>query len=215
MIKAILLSTIITLFLNAKEKLLVQITEDIPYIEVTDSGESIKISRIQDSANKLTDDFTKTSRVCPPFCVQKITPLKGVKTIAELELIDFIKNKVYKHKGLLVDARLKKLFLLETIPGAVNIPFTIAVSSSKKVKNTLFKLLGATISNNGEYDFSNAKELAVFCNGIWCEQSPIFITEMVKHGYPKEKLYYYRSGMQAWKLLGLTTVVHKAKRVEK
>ena len=209
----ILFLAIVTI--SAKEKLLVQITQEIPYIEVKDSGVDIRISRIQDTGNKLTDDFVKTSRVCPPFCVQKITPIKGVKTIAELELIDFIENRVYKKKGLLVDARLKKLFLLETIPGAINIPFTIALSDSKKVKNTLFNILGATKNKDGSYDFSKAKELAVFCNGIWCEQSPIFIKAMVEHGYPKEKLYYYRSGMQGWKLLGLTTVVHKAKRVEK
>jgi len=35
------------------------------------------------------------------------------------------------------------------------------------------------------------------------------IDSMIKHGYPKEKMFYYRSGFEGWKLLGLTTIVHK------
>jgi hypothetical protein len=32
---------------------------------------------------------------------------------------------------------------------------------------------------------------------------------LLKYNYPKDKIAYYRSGFQGWKLLGLTTVVHK------
>jgi len=30
---------------------------------------------------------------------------------------------------------------------------------------------------------------------------------LIKLGYPEEKMKYYRGGMQAWQLLGLTTIV--------
>jgi len=205
-------STVILLSatLFSADNVLVKITKDIPYIDIKDSGVNVRISRIQDTANKLTDDFAKTSRLCPPHCIQKIKPIDGVKTISEIELIDFIKNKVYKKKGILADARIKDMFLYETIPGAINIPFTITQVKSKKVTDSLFKALGAKVKSDGSYDFSNAKELAVFCNGVWCASSVKFIKNMIEKGYPKDKLYYYRGGLQSWKLLGLTTVVHKS-----
>jgi len=115
----------------------------------------------------------------------------------------------------LIDARLKSWYEAETIPGAVNIPFKIVNSKNKKVIDELFTLLGVKIKADGSYDFSNAKELAVFCNGVWCGQSPHFIRGIIKHGYPAGKIYYYRSGFQGWKLLGLTTVIHKANEAKK
>jgi len=192
------------------ENTLVKIAPDIPEVKINDHGVNVVIKRIQDTAHKLTDDFAKTSRLCPPHCVRRIEPIKDVQTVAELELINFIKDKVYKKKGILVDSRIKSLYEIETIPGAINIPFTLLQTNSQKIIERLFTLLGAKKLENGKYDFSNAKELVVFCNGIWCGQSVVFLKDMVKYGYPKEKLYYYRGGMQSWKLLGLTTVVHKA-----
>lgn len=208
-----LLTFVLSTFIYAEE--LVKITKDIPYIHIKDNGVDIKISRIQDTANRLTDDFAKTSRKCPPFCVPNIKVVKGVKTIAELELIDFIKNKVYTKKGILVDARLKSFYNLETIPGAINIPFTLTEIDSKRVVNSLFKALGVKIKSDGSYDFNTAKDIAAFCSGLWCEQSTRFIKGIVKHGYPAGKIYWYRDGLQAWKLLGLTTVVHKAIEAKK
>jgi len=202
-------------FAYAKENVVVKLTEDIPYVNINDSGVNVKIKRIQDTANRLTDDFAKTSRVCPPHCVTNVNLENGVKTIGELELIDFIKNKVYKKKGILVDARLKEFFVLETIPGAINIPFTITQVKSKKIKDSLFKALGAKIKSDGSYDFSNAKDLAVFCSGSWCAASVKVVKNLVNNGYPKDKIVWYRDGLQGWKLLGLTTVVHKSEEVKK
>ena len=71
------------------------------------------------------------------------------------------------------------------------------------------------IKSNGSYDFNEAKYIAAFCSGLWCEQSTRFIKGIIKHGYPANKIYWYRDGLQAWKLLGLTTVVHKAIEAKK
>ncbi len=200
--------------LYSSENVLVKLTEDTPYINIKDNGVNVKISRIQDTANRLNDDFTRTSRLCPPHCIPKIQ-IDGIKTIGELELIDFIKNKVYKKKGILVDARLKGAYRLETIPGAISIPFTVIQVDSKKITNSLFKALGAKVQSDGSYDFANAKELAVFCSGLWCESSVKLAKGLIEKGYPKDKVLWYRDGLQAWKLLGLTTVVHKAEEVKK
>ena len=208
MIKLLIVS-LFTSILMTQEVTKVKITKDIPYVYTYDSGKKIKIERIQDTDNKLTDDYTKTSRPCPPFCIQptKIDP--EIKNIAELELILFIQNEVKNKIGLIIDARLKKWYELETIPSAINIPFPVMQNASKDKAEQIFKLLGMRVRDDGSWDFSKAKKLAVFCNGVWCEQTAYFMKGILKHNYPKNKLYYYRSGFQGWKLLGLTTIVHK------
>jgi rhodanese-related sulfurtransferase len=192
-----------------EEEVTVKITDNMPYIMTTNSGKKVKIQRIQDTDNRLTDDYTKTSRPCPPFCIQPTKVADGVKNIEEIELLTFMQNEIPKGTGVVIDARLKSWFELETIPSAINIPFTVIQNASKAKAKKIFKLLGMRVKSDGSWDFSKAKKLAIFCNGVWCGQSKHFIDGMIEHGYPKEKMLYYRSGFQGWKLLGLTTVVHK------
>jgi len=196
---------------NAKkeEHVVVKITDDMPYVMTTNSGHKIKIERIQDTDNRLTDDYTKTSRACPPFCIQPTHIADGIKNIEEIELLNFMKNEVSKNRGVVVDTRLKSWFELETIPSAINIPFPIIEKASKEKAKKIFQILGMKVKKDGSWDFSKAKKLAIFDNGVWCEQAKHFVDGMLKHGYPKDKILYYRSGFQGWKLLGLTTVIHK------
>lgn len=191
----------------------VKITEDLPYVEVNHQGVMVKITRVQDTENRLIDDFSKTSRPCPPFCIHPIEAAPGVRTIGEIELLEFLKNNEASENGLLIDARMPEWYESETIPGSVNIPFVIFTKPSSK-RNRILELLGAVKDKSGNYDFSKAKELSLFCNGPWCDQSPRAIKGLIKIGYPSEKLAYYRGGMQLWKLFGLTTVLPKRHTVE-
>ena len=201
--------------LHAEQKdLLVKITEDIPALSVTHMGQKIEVVRIQDTSHHLTDDYTKTSRPCPPFCIHPTKVNDKIETIAEVEMVRFLKEKVNKGKGLVIDARLKSWYEIETIPSAINIPYTVMEEADRDIAKKIFLLLGMHIDNNGTWDFSQAKELAVFCNGVWCDQSHRLIEGFLKYGYPAHKIYYYRSGFQGWKLLGLTTVIHKAHNVK-
>ena len=207
-----IISILIFLLINtlfAKDDVIVKITQDIPYLYVTHMGQKIKVARIQDTNNRLTDDYTKTSRACPPFCIHPTKVNKEIKTIAEVEMAHFLKEKVSSGKGVVIDARLKSWYELETIPSAINIPYPVMESGSKKVAKKVFRLLGMTVNKDGSWNFSKVKELAIFCNGVWCDQSHRLIDGMLKYGYPSDKMYYYRSGFQGWKLLGLTTVVNK------
>ena len=60
---------------------------------------------------------------------------------------------------------------------------------------------------NDTWDFTNAKKLVLWCNGMWCGQSPRAIKGLLGQGYPAHKLFYYRGGMQAWQSLGLTVTL--------
>jgi rhodanese-related sulfurtransferase len=61
----------------------------------------------------------------------------------------------------------------------------------------------------GLWDYSSAKTLVLFCNGMWCGQSPNNILNLLKFGYPADKIKWYRGGMQDWEILGLSTVPGK------
>ena len=203
----------VSTLVGAKEIYLVKITPDIAYVYVDHKGIRVKVMRIQDTNHLLTDDYAKTSRPCLPFCIHPIKVNDKVKTVATVEVVEFMRDKVNTGKGLIIDARLPKWYEAETIPSAINVPFTFLESNPSKERVVeFFKLLGAK-EKGGKLDFSNAKELLLFCNGVWCDQSPRLIKNLIKYGYPTDKLLYYRNGMQGWKLLGLTTVVEKGKFV--
>lgn len=180
----------------------VGITKDIPTVTIEANGKSYTIEREKRPDAYLTNTFALTSRPSPPFFVQPFKVSDKVETYGELELLDFIKHK----KGLFIDARLPNWYEKSAIPGAVNIPFKIFLKDTPE-RDKVLKRLGVTYDKKGHYDFSGAKTILLYCNGAWCGQSPTAIRALMKLGYPEEKMKYYRGGMQAWQLLGLTTIV--------
>jgi rhodanese-related sulfurtransferase len=191
------------------------------------SGETIRVERIQDEENVLSGGYTKTSRKCPPFCVQPMHLAPGVTTVGELELLDFVKTKVSAGTGVLIDARTASWYEKGTIPGSVNIAFTdfgsedelllglamIKVGVRKKENSSFFGGLWDSVAGDGnsQWDFSKAKDILLWCNGMWCGQSPTAIKNLLKHGFPAEKIFWYRDGMQSWQSLGLTVKIPAAK----
>ncbi|MFN2308843.1 MAG: rhodanese-like domain-containing protein [Gammaproteobacteria bacterium] len=190
----------------------VKITPDIANVEVMHDGKKTQIGRNQDEANTVNPDFAKTSRACPPFCIQPGTLATGVETIGELEVLDYLKRIAGGDtQVLVVDSRTPDWVERGTIPGAVNIPWdqlSAGKSDPFTIADILEKQLGAR-NQEGLWDFSGAKTLVLFCNGMWCGQSPTNIKTLLKFGYPAEKLKWYRGGMQDWEILGLTTVPGK------
>ncbi len=185
----------------------VNIAKGLPYVDVEHGGKTVRIQRIQDTKHKLTNSYAKTSRPCPPFCIQPVHVAKGVKIYGELELLNFLKTDVKNNRGLLIDSRLPQWYRNGTIPGAINIPFTLFTRGIEDpYTQKILELLGAEY-NNGKWNFQNAQKLLFFCNGPWCAQSSYAIKALTKMGYPSDKIFYYRGGMQNWQILGLTTVI--------
>ncbi|UWQ90632.1 rhodanese-like domain-containing protein [Rhodobacteraceae bacterium M382] len=170
----------------------VQITREMPAAEVPlPEGGTATISRIQDNDNVVSGDWAKTSRACPPFCVQPMSPAEGVTTIGELELIAMLQDP----KAIVVDSRIPDHYKTGTIAGSINIPYTEAADR--------LDALGCEIDFDG-FDCEGAKPVALFCNGPWCGQSPNAARNMIKAGYPADLIHYYRGGMQVWRMLGLS-----------
>jgi rhodanese-related sulfurtransferase len=169
----------------------VNIAPDMPSVTIETSSGPVEISRIQDPENVVTGEWAKTSRPCPNFCIQPMSPAPGVTTIGELELIALLQDP----ETTVVDSRTPDWYMGGTIPGAVNMPYT-------EMTDRLGEL-GCELDFEG-WDCTNARKVALFCNGLWCGQSPEAIRRMIDAGYPAERISYYRGGMQSWRVLGLT-----------
>ncbi|MDE4062315.1 rhodanese-like domain-containing protein [Phaeobacter gallaeciensis] len=172
----------------------VGITKDMMSVTVTTPGGAVEIKRNQDPDARLGEPWTKTSRPCPNFCIQPMTPAPGVTTIGELEVLEFLKSG----EALLVDGRVRPQYEQGTIPGAMSVPYTEAADRLEE--------FGCEVDFDGWICEGEVPSVVLFCNGPWCGQSPTAARRMIEAGFPAEKIYYYRGGMQSWNMLGLTVV---------
>lgn len=169
----------------------VGIGKDLPRVTIATDQGPVEISRIQDPAHEISGEWARTSRPCPDFCIQPMIAAEGVTTIGELELLAMLQDPA----AVVVDSRTPDWFQGGTIPGAISIPYTQMTDDLAR--------LGCEIDFDG-WDCTDARPVALFCNGIWCGQSPTSIRAMIAAGYPAERIFWYRGGMQVWRLLGLT-----------
>lgn len=187
----------------------VGITPSISSVEVVHKGKTVRIERNQDNKNTIAADYALTSRPCPPFCIRPIMLAPGVETIGELELIDYlVLAGKPDSKILVIDSRTPDWVVKGTIPGSVNIPWTFLkedTSDPITIGGILEERFGAQREDE-LWNFAEVKTLVLFCNGMWCGQSPRNIMTLLKYGYPADKIKWYRGGMQNWQALGLTTV---------
>jgi len=208
--KTAMLATVLIWSAGAVAGKPVGITPDMMDVGVMHGGKTVKIMRDQNSDANVIPAFAKTSRPCPPFCIQPIVLAPGVETLGEREIIDYlVRMKKGDDTVLVIDSRTPDWVKKGTIPGAINLPWT-ALNPAKgadpiSIGEIMEDHFGAT-SLEGLWDYSNAKTLVMFCNGMWCGQSPNNIKNLLKFGYPAHKIKWYRGGMQNWSNLGLTTV---------
>ncbi|MDH5435145.1 MAG: rhodanese-like domain-containing protein [Gammaproteobacteria bacterium] len=207
-IKGIMLFS--SLFLGANivtaAEMAVKITPTMGSVDVMHNGKKVTIMRDQNQKATVNPDFAKTSRKCPPFCIQPISLASGVETIGEVEILDYLKQMSDGDKSILVvDSRTPDWVKKGTIPGAVNIPWTSLNpdkgASPIEIGDILEKKFNVKRIED-IWDYSNAKTLVLFCNGMWCGQSPNNIKNLLKFGYPAHKIKWYRGGMQNWSNLG-------------
>ncbi len=169
----------------------VNITRDVRSVTVPTPNGPVDIARIQDNDHVITGDFARTSRPCPNFCIQPMTPAEGVETLGEIELLAALRDPAVT----VIDSRVRPDWETGTIPGAISMPYT-------EMADRLGEL-GCEPDFEG-FECADVGEIVLFCNGPWCGQSPTAIRRIIKAGYPADKIKYYRWGMQGWRMLGLT-----------
>ncbi|MDX5412711.1 MAG: rhodanese-like domain-containing protein, partial [Rhodobacterales bacterium] len=133
----------------------VNIRPDMARVTVQTEDGPVEIGRIQDNDHEVTGEWARTSRACPPFCIQPMSPAEGVTTIGELELLDMLVDP----EVTVIDSRTPDWFVGGSIPGAVNMPYDRMVDRLSE--------LGCEPDFDG-WDCENARRIALFCNGLWC-----------------------------------------------
>lgn len=161
----------------------------------------------EDFASKNVSSKCKKSFITTKGVVLPIKYNENIKTIGELEVLDFIKNRLLKEpqKYALIDVRRESWFKLGTIPTAINIPFDEFEKDEffmDLFENSMKKLNVKKIDS--KYSFKDAKQIVIFCNGAWCKQSFYAINNLIKIGYPQEKILWYRGGIHSWNSMSFT-----------
>lgn len=202
---------------------------DVVHVHSDDSSEKVHIQRVEPdectnvamTPENLYDKETTHTNVnmkCIRSIVTtvgKIQPMQiahGVKTVGEIEVLDFIENKSTKNpqKYVLIDSRKLNWYEHSTIPSAINLPYTDIEYDEDFPDDYENMLHLLSIKQVGDkLDFSNAKTALLFCNANWCGQSPTAIKILLKMGYPANKILWYRGGLQNWMMLGLNTIKPK------
>ena len=195
---------------HAADEVAVNIVKGMASVDVMHNGNKVTIMRNQNQKNTVNPAFAWTSRKCPPFCIQPGTVAPGVETVGELEVIEYLKRVSGGDSSVLViDSRTPDWVKRGTIPGSVNIPWTSLNPSKGADPISIGEIMEEQFGVQqleGLWDYTNARTLVMFCNGMWCGQSPNNILNLLKFGYPAHKIKWYRGGMQDWEILGLSTV---------
>lgn len=211
MLKKLALATLVTglcstsVLAEGEPSKFVPISKGVKSIEMNLNGEKFTLMRNQTAGNKISDLYVTTHRGAP----QPMILAPGVETLGELEFIELMKKAQTDKTITVIDSRKPGWYAKLRIPGAVNVPYT-----NFDEKDTAIEMMedemGVVQKEDGTLDFSNAKTLALYCNGYWCGQTPGMVKNakfaLLKMGYPAEKIKYYRGGMQAWTSLGFTVV---------
>jgi len=174
------------------EKKRIKITEEITSITVKHQKKNVTIERYA----------TKKHRSCPPSCIQPIT-IESVKTVGTLETLKFIESLNNSKDKILIDSRKISEYKKETIPIAINIPYSILKKNNMNT-DIILRLLGSK-KNNERWSFNNVHQLLIFDNGIWDTQATKIISRLIQLKYPQNKILYYYGGFNQWKEAGLTT----------
>jgi len=222
----VLVSTLSITSIAQAENKPVAITKGLSAVTITHEGAAVQLMREQDNTNTITQDFALTSRPCPPFCIQPMVFAPGVETLGELEVIDYLVRMQSDENILVIDSRTPNWVAKGTIPGAVNISWISLTpakgASTEGIMDIMLNQMGVTLIGdvdefevdeaivNGNvadvFNYAQAKTLVLFCNGMWCGQSPASMKTLLSFGYPAEKIKWFRGGMQTWQVLGLTTI---------
>ena len=195
----------------------VGITPQMPGVGVLHGEAYVWVERDQNQEARIVDDYALTSRACPPFCIQPMVVADGVRTLGELETLEFMVRLGRNDTLLLVDARSNAEYRDSALPGAINVPWTDLVTAVGAVDFIIEERLddfgvrleqgsGDLIADARAADYSGAKTLVVYDNGPWCGQAPSKIRALLAMGYPAERIHWYRGGLQAWRGLGLTVI---------
>lgn len=225
MFKKLLLSLLCISFVYAENNITILHAHSVDISYTAPDGKSKKVTVSRDTdlrcreipldpkehwegsyANRDVADFCKKTFITSSGDIAPMKIHDDIETYGELEVLEHLEEMQDDTKMLLVDSRKAPWYESVSIPGAINIPFDHFTTYNKfeKEKQEALDLFGVK-GKKGAYDFSQAKTILLFCNGVWCKQSSQMIEALLALGYPAKKMKWYRGGIQSWLSLGMTS----------
>ncbi len=171
------------------------IRKELMFVKVMHETQEVLIER----------EVVNSKETCPPFCIEPMR-IENVVTVGELEVLSFIDKLKEKKSRLLIDVRESTFYVQGSIPGSINLPFSMLKAKSQ-YQEEILKLLGAkAIKKNSKltWSFKDVQSLLIFGNSATSNEASSTIKKLLKLGYPPSRLLYYRAGLSSWKALGLT-----------
>ena len=166
------------------------------------NGERVNIDRDNPEITRFAVRFASSGDACGEPCIAPMIVADGVTTLAETDVLAFLMNEVANNKGLMVDARMPADRETGYIPGSVSLPFA-TLDAKNEFKNNILRALGAR-ELDGIFNFADARNLLVYDKGPSTDDAGQLVKNLLAEGYPKEKISYYRGGMQVWSVLGFS-----------
>ena len=199
-----------TLLDGSRKKVFIQKSQPKECIDIAMSSQNFWSG---DFASKNIDQKCKKEFITTKGIIQPINFNENIKTLGELEVLEFIKYKSSQDsdKYILVDSRPLSWYEDITIPTAFSIPYDELEADEMFMDEYLLNLqkLGLKELQNGTFDFTNAKTMVLFCNGIWCVQSSRAMQKLIDIGYPQDKIMWYRGCISSWLSVGLPVINNK------
>ncbi len=175
-----------------------RITPDLPEARLVLKGQVVVIARSPDAEPLPPGPMPS----CPPHCPQPMQAAPGVNTVGALEVIGFLRAEVAEGRGHLLDLRLPEAFASAHLPGAVNMP-AVTLSVENPARRDILRALGAAEAAGG-LDFAGAAGLVLYGAGPLHAEAAEGLRALVAAGYPADRLWYFRGGLQEWQAFGLT-----------
>lgn len=140
---------------DRKERKPVNITANVKNVVVRHKKQNMLIKRRADPSATIPELFSKTSRPCPPFCIQPMKVADGVETIGELEMLEYMaKTTEDDNETLIIDSRMENWVSKGTIPCSVNIPWTRLVADQGANTKDILSIL----QNEFNVDYANTED---------------------------------------------------------
>jgi len=168
-----------------------------------------KLQIIGTAIENATEQYTRTKNSVQLLAVSKRHPIQAIQEAYQAGQTAFGENYVQE----LVEKAeaLSELDIEWHFIGPLQSNKTKQIATIASWVHTIDRLkiaqrlneLGC-VSKEGKWECSNATKVVAFCNGATCKQSPTAIKIMIAEGYPADRIYYYRGGIQSWILRWLT-----------
>jgi len=148
--------------------------------------------------------YQLTSRPCPPNCITPFSPHPDVRTNGEKELQALLDHR---ENSLIIDVRRPEIVRSTgAIAGVEHIPFFelgLRYGADAERHEAHLKHFGVRRVDGRHFDFDKARPLVFLDDGIWDGAALRNIRTLLGLGYPPDRLYWYRGGMNDWLGLGL------------